>query len=468
MTDLLQFIHHFQTLDAKTEEAIQNCFIKEFFPKNEFLLKKGQVCKKIQFISSGLVRRFYLADEIESTKWLYHDRHWSASMASYFNQQPSCEYFQACEDTTVYSLSYPDEQALLKYPLFLNFHVQFLRRSIASFDEFHFIFGQLPAREKYLYLLEKFPLIIQRAKLKHIASLLNISQEALSRIRASIILCKVKKTLLTYSNLCNSFAIHNMISKNTTIGKNCLLGKNVKIGNHCTIENDVIIGNNSIIDNNVSILNGARIGSNCHIHSGTVLAGVPQDMKYKGEYTTLEIGNGNIIRESVTINKGTQSKKITRIGNNNLIMANAHIGHDCEIGNNCIIGFSVGIAGEVIVNDFANISGLTGIHQFTRIGEHCMIGGLSKVVKDVPPFIMAAREPLSYAGINIVGLKRRGFDSLKIYELQEIYRIVFQQRHATSFAIKYLEDNFKQTIVRDQIIVFIRESQRGIIKGFTA
>jgi len=187
MTDLLQFINHFQTLDTETEEAIKNCFVKEFFPKNEFLLKKGQVCKKIQFISSGLVRRFYLADGIESTKWLYHDRHWITSMASYFNQQPAFEYFQACEDTTVYSLSYSDEQALLKYPLFLNFHVEFLRRSIANFDEFHFVFGQLPAREKYLYLLEKFPLIIQRAKLKHIASLLNISQEALSRIRASII-----------------------------------------------------------------------------------------------------------------------------------------------------------------------------------------------------------------------------------------------------------------------------------------
>ncbi|MFV0592867.1 MAG: acyl-ACP--UDP-N-acetylglucosamine O-acyltransferase [Draconibacterium sp.] len=257
-----------------------------------------------------------------------------------------------------------------------------------------------------------------------------------------------------------------MISQNATVGKNCVLGKNVKIGNHCTIENDVSIGDNTIIDNNVSILNGARIGNNCHIHSGAVLSGIPQDLKYKGEYTTLEIGDGNIIRESVTINKGTQSKMVTRIGNNNLIMANAHIGHDCTIGNNCIIGFSVGIAGEVIVNDFANISGLSGIHQFTKIGEHCMIGGLSKVVKDIPPFVVAAREPLSYAGINVVGLKRQGFDTLKIKELQEIYRIIFQQGHSTSFATEYIETNFKYSYERDLITSFVKSSVRGIIKGY--
>lgn len=250
------------------------------------------------------------------------------------------------------------------------------------------------------------------------------------------------------------------------ISKNASIGKNVRIGNYCTIEDDVIIGDNTIIENNVSILNGARIGRDCHIHSGAVLAGIPQDLKYKGEYTTLEIGDGNIIRESVTINKGTQSKKLTKIGNRNLIMANAHIGHDCVIGNNCIIGFSTGIAGEVIVEDFANISGLSGIHQFSRIGCYCMVGGLSKVVKDVPPFIIAARESLSYVGINVIGLKRKGFEAKKINELQEIYRIIFQQRHATTYALEYIENNFKQTPERDQIIEFIRNSTRGIIKGY--
>jgi UDP-N-acetylglucosamine acyltransferase len=229
-----------------------------------------------------------------------------------------------------------------------------------------------------------------------------------------------------------------MISKNATIAKQCQLGKNVVVGNYTTIEDDVIIGDNTIIENNVTILNGARIGDNCHIHSGAILAGVPQDLKYKGEYTTLEIGNRNIIRESVTINKGTNSKKITKIGSGNLIMAGAHIGHDCEIGNHCIIGFSTGIAGEVIIHDFANISGLTGIHQFCRIGEHC---------------------------INVVGLVRKGFEQSKLNELKEIYRIIFQQKRNTSMAIDFIESNFKQTVERDKIISFIKQSERGIIKG---
>lgn len=256
-----------------------------------------------------------------------------------------------------------------------------------------------------------------------------------------------------------------MISKSAIIGKHCKLGKNVRIGNFTTIEDDVVIGDNTIIENNVSVLNGARIGDHCHIHSGAVLAGIPQDLKYKGEYTTLEIGDWNMIRESVTINKGTNSKKVTKVGNNNLIMANAHIGHDCEIGNHCIIGFGAGIAGEVIVNDFVNISGLTGIHQFSRIGENSMVGGLSKVVKDIPPYIIVARDPLSFAGINVVGLERRGFEQAKLNELKEIYRIIFQQKRNTSHAIDFIENNFKQTIERDKIISFIRQSPRGIIKG---
>jgi UDP-N-acetylglucosamine acyltransferase len=257
-----------------------------------------------------------------------------------------------------------------------------------------------------------------------------------------------------------------MISKNAVIGQRSKIGKGVSVGNFSTIENDVVIGDNTIVENNVSILNGARIGSNCHIHSGAVISGLPQDIKYKGEYTVLEIGNYNIIRELVTISRGTRSKGITKIGDNNLIMASAHIGHDCEIGNNCIIGFGSGIAGEVIVDDFANISGLTGIHQFSHIGEHCMVSGLSKITKDIPPFIIAAREPLAYGGINVVGLKRKGFEQNKLEELQEIYRIIFQQKRNTSYAIAFIENNFKQTIERDKIIGFIRHCKRGIIKGY--
>lgn len=254
--------------------------------------------------------------------------------------------------------------------------------------------------------------------------------------------------------------------KNTVIGKKAIIGKNVYIGNFSTIENDVVIDDNTWIGNNVSILNGARIGKGCQIHSGAILAGVPQDLKYKGENTFLEIGDYNIIRGFVTINKGTSSKRKTSIGNNNLIMSNAHIGHDCFIGNNCIIGFSVGMAGEVIVGDWANISGLTAIHQFSIIGDHTMISGLSRVVKDIPPYITAGRDPLSYVGLNIVGLKRRGFESAKINELKEIYKILFLERRNTSSALGLIDGFFEPTIERDRILTFIKESKRGIIKGF--
>jgi UDP-N-acetylglucosamine acyltransferase len=257
-----------------------------------------------------------------------------------------------------------------------------------------------------------------------------------------------------------------MISKTAVIGKNAQIGENVSIGNFTTIDDDVVIGNNTSIGNCVDIKAGARIGDNCQISSCAVLAGAPQDLKFKGEYTTLEIGDNTIIREYVTINRGTISKGKTVVGNNTLIMANSHIGHDCRIGDHCVIGFNVGMAGEVEVLDWANISGLTGIHQFTRIGAHVMISGLSKIAKDVPPYIVAARDPLTYEGINRIGLTRRGFDIHKINELKEIYRIIFQQKRNTTLALNFIEDNFKQTQERDEIISFIRSSSRGIIKGF--
>jgi UDP-N-acetylglucosamine acyltransferase len=256
------------------------------------------------------------------------------------------------------------------------------------------------------------------------------------------------------------------LKKNTVIGKRAVIGANVHIGNFGTIEDDVVIGDNCWIGNNVSILNGTRIGKNCQIHSGAVLGGIPQDLKYRGENTLLEIGNDNIIREFVTVNKGTSSKGNTVIGNNNLLMSNAHIGHDSFIGNNCIIGFSVGMAGEVIVGDWVTISGLTAIHQFSVIGDHTMISGLSRVVKDIPPYITAGRDPLSYVGLNIVGLKRRGFESAKINELKEIYKILFLERRNTTFALELIESLCKPTIERDRILTFIKESKRGIIKGF--
>lgn len=256
-----------------------------------------------------------------------------------------------------------------------------------------------------------------------------------------------------------------MISKSAIIGKSARIGTNVQIGNFATIDDDVVIGDNTWIGNYVNIQNGARIGENCEIHASAVIAGNPQDLKFKGEYTTLEIGNNTIIREFVTINRGTASKGKTVIGHNNLIMANSHIGHDCAIGDHCVIGFNVGMSGEVIVSDWANISGLTGIHQFSRIGAHAMVGGLSKIVKDVPPYVITARDPLTYEGINSIGLNRRGFEASKINELKEIYRIIFQEGRNISHALELIETSFKVTPERDEIIRFIRNSTRGIIKG---
>lgn len=253
--------------------------------------------------------------------------------------------------------------------------------------------------------------------------------------------------------------------KNTFVHKNAVLGNNIALGNFTTIEDDVIIGTGTQIGNNVTILSGTRIGENCRIHSNVILGGTPQDLKYKNEYTLLEIGHHNIIREFVTINKGTASKSKTSVGNSNLIMSNAHIGHDCFVGNNCIIGFSVGLAGEVQVQDWANISGLTAVHQFSKIGEHAMISGLSRVVKDVPPYVLAAHDPLQYLGLNIVGLKRRGFDSNKLDELKSIYRVLFQERKNTKFALEKIEKEFERSLERDKILDFVRQSDRGIIKG---
>lgn len=254
--------------------------------------------------------------------------------------------------------------------------------------------------------------------------------------------------------------------KNNNISKKAIIGTNVQIGKFTSIENDVIIGDNTWIGNNVNILDGTRIGKNCEIHSGAVLGGIPQDLKYDNEYTLLEIGDKTIIREFVTINRGTASKQKTLIGNNNLIMSSAHIGHDCVIGDNNIIGFNVGIAGEVIVGDWVNISGLTAIHQFSIIGDHSMVSGLSRVVKDVPPYILAAREPLQYVGINTVGLKRKGFSSSKIDELKAIYSVLFQEKRNTKLALQLIQNEFEQTVERDKILNFVIGSARGIVKGF--
>ena len=215
-------------------------------------------------------------------------------------------------------------------------------------------------------------------------------------------------------------------------------------------------------------MEGARIGKNCRIFPGAVISAIPQDLKYEGEDSLVEIGDNVTIRECATINRGTQAYGKTQIGDDCLIMATAHVAHDCIIHNNVIIVNGVTLAGHVEIGEYAIIGGLAGIHQFIHVGKHAMISGGSLVRKDVPPFVKAAREPLSYVGINSIGLRRRGFSSDKINEIQNIYRILFQQNNNTTQATRILEAELDASPERDEVITFINNSQRGIMKGYTS
>ena len=233
-----------------------------------------------------------------------------------------------------------------------------------------------------------------------------------------------------------------------------------------TIHKNVEIGEGTWIGSNVTIMEGARIGKNCKIFPGAVISAIPQDLKYKGEETTTEIGDNTTIRECVTINKGTAAKNKTIVGNNCLLMAYSHIAHDTIVGDNVVIGNGSQIAGEVIIHDYAILSGLVAVHQFVNIGPHVMISGGSLVRKDVPPYTKAAREPLSYEGVNSIGLRRRGFTSEKIAEIQEIYRNLYLRGLNNAKALTKIETEMPATQERDEIISFIRASDRGVMKGY--
>lgn len=234
------------------------------------------------------------------------------------------------------------------------------------------------------------------------------------------------------------------------------------------IDKDVIIGEGTWIGSNVTIMKGARIGKNCRIFPGAVISAIPQDLKFKGEYTTVNIGDNTTIREFVTVNRGTKASNETIIGNNCLLMAYVHIAHDCVIGNNCIIANSTSLAGHITVGDWAIIGGLSGVHQFVNIGSHVMISGGSLIRKDVPPFTKAAREPLAYVGVNSIGLRRRGFTSEQITNIQDIYRILFLRGRNVTQAIAYIEANVPATPERDIILSFINQkSNRGLMKGYS-
>lgn len=245
------------------------------------------------------------------------------------------------------------------------------------------------------------------------------------------------------------------------------IAKNVVIEPFTTIHNNVEIGEGTWIGSNVTIMEGARIGKNCRIFPGAVISAEPQDLKFEGEDTTAEIGDNTTIRECVTINRGTKDRYRTVIGKNCLIQAYSHIAHDCIVGDNCIFSNSSTLAGHVTVGDFVVLAGMVAVHQFCTIGSHSFITGGTLVRKDVPPYIKAAREPISYVGINSVGLRRRGFDSEKIREIQNIYRVLYQKNYNNSQAIELIETEMEATPERDEIIQFVRNSSRGIMKGYT-
>ncbi|WP_313580943.1 acyl-ACP--UDP-N-acetylglucosamine O-acyltransferase [Chishuiella sp.] len=247
-----------------------------------------------------------------------------------------------------------------------------------------------------------------------------------------------------------------------------IIGENVTISPFSSIYEDVEIGEGTWIGPNVTIMSGARIGKNCKIYPGTVISGEPQDLKYEGEKTLTYIGDNTTIRECVTVNRGTSALGFTKVGKNCLIMATAHIAHDCVIGDNVVIVNSVGLAGHIEVGDNAFIGGYSAVHQFTKIGEHAFIAGATQIRKDVPPYVKAAKNPVSYAGVNAIGLRRKGFTSEEIFEIQGIYRILYQQKNNVSQAVEQILEKFPDSHYREVILDFINTSDRGIMKGYSS
>lgn len=244
------------------------------------------------------------------------------------------------------------------------------------------------------------------------------------------------------------------------------IAQNVGIEPFVSIHNNVEIGEGTWIGPHVTIMEGARIGRNCKIFPGSVISAIPQDMKYAGEESLVIIGDNVTIREYCTINKGTADRMKTSIGDNVLIMAYVHIAHDCHIGKHAILANATTLGGHVTIGDYAILGGHTAVHQFVNIGEHTMISGGSLARKDIPPYAKAAREPLSYVGINSIGLRRRGFSAEKINEIQDIYRILYIRGYNTTQALSLIEIEFPATYERDVILDFIRNSDRGIMRGF--
>jgi len=257
-------------------------------------------------------------------------------------------------------------------------------------------------------------------------------------------------------------------NKLVNISPNAEIANNVTIAPFVTVCDNVKIGTGTWVGPNVTIMEGTTIGENCKIFPGAVVGADPQDLKYNGEPTELIIGNNVTIRECATINKGTLANQKTAIGNNCLIMAYAHVAHDCVLGNNVILANSVNLAGHVEVGDFVIFEGMVAVQQFVKVGAHAFIAGASLVRKNVPPYVKAAREPLSYIGVNKIGLQRRGFNDATIEEIQNIYRELYVKGCSTSKAIEIIENEYPKTEIKTSILEFVKTSENGLMKGFNA
>lgn len=254
------------------------------------------------------------------------------------------------------------------------------------------------------------------------------------------------------------------IDPRAAVSPKAQLGENVNVGPFAVIEDDVVVGDGCRIASSAYIADGARIGRNCVIHHGAVVSNVPQDLKFGGEQTTLEIGDNTVIREFATLHKGTAETGKTVIGSDCLMMANVHVAHDCRVGDHCIFANVVALAGHVTVGDWVTIGGLTASHQFVHIGDHSMIGGGFRITKDVPPYVLAAREPMKYEGVNVIGLRRRGFTAEQIATIENAYRILYSSGLGFADAIRKIEDDLPPSEEVSTIVDFLKNSSRGIVR----
>lgn len=256
-----------------------------------------------------------------------------------------------------------------------------------------------------------------------------------------------------------------MIHELAVIHPDAKIGARVKIGPFVSVAADVVIGDGTEIMPNVTILDGARIGNDCRIFPGAVISAIPQDLKFAGETTTAEIGDGTTVREYVTINRGTADRHKTVVGKNCLLMAYVHIAHDAVVGNNCILANAATVAGHVSIEDNVVIEGVVAIQQFVRIGQHAFIAGGSLVRKNVPPFVKAAREPLAYVGVNSIGLRRRGMSDQAIAAIEDVYRVLYVKHNNLSNALRAAQTELPESKEKDIILDFISASEKGVIRG---